>query len=109
GRHGAFMGGKRQQVRRPSVLVRQVADAEVKGVQILLARTVDKVLQQQMAATVFFVRRVVGRKNVIEPPASDKAEMRGHRRIADRQRRKMADPAKPAGRRYGAIEALDAR
>ena len=97
GRYCTLMALQGEAVGRPFVLVGGVADAEVEGREIL-ARPIDR----SGAATRDGRRgsgrtRVVGRKNIIEPAAPDEAEMRRRHGVADRQRRKMADCAEPAG------------
>src|ERR1700675_1244237 len=52
--------------------------------------------------------RVVGRENIMEPAAPEEAEMRRRHSVADHQRRKMADRAKPGRAHHFAVKALDA-
>src|SRR3984885_6088213 len=107
-RYRALMALQREVVGRPSVLVGVVADAEVESVEILRGRLIDQMLQQEMADAVAAESGVVGREDIIEPAAPDEAEMRRRHGVADRQRRKMADGAEPAGAHHFAIKALDA-
>src|SRR5579864_192306 len=106
-RYRARVAVEGEAVRRPFVLVGGVADAEIESVEVLHHRLIDQVLQQQMADAIAAQLRVVARENIIEPSASDEAEMRRCHRVADRQRRKMTDLAEPTRTRHLTIKLLD--